>query len=106
MKGLLQVGFYNFVTVDNVLAILDYRLSTAKKIVKSAREERPRSVIDVSKGRKCMSLIILKGNTYIISTIPRITLAKRLGAVEVEAEELITIKPKNNLQLPNDTLDA
>ena len=81
MSSILHVGFYNYVTTESVVALLDYKLAASKKIVKSAKEERPRSVMDVTKGRKAQTLIVLTGDRYIISAIFRQRLAKRLGQI-------------------------
>lgn len=77
---ILHVGFYNYVTSDNVIALLDYKIAASKRIAKSAREEKPRSVMDVTRGRKAQTLIVLTGDRYIISAIYRQQLAKRLSA--------------------------
>lgn len=76
---ILNIGFYNFVSTESVVAVIDYKLAAAKKIVKSARAERPRSVIDLTKGRKALSLLVLTGDRYAISAISMKSLAKRLG---------------------------
>lgn len=78
MSGLLHVGFYNYVTSASVIALIDYKLQAAKKIVRLAREEKPRSVMDVTKGRKAQTLVVLTGDRYVISAIYRQQLAKRL----------------------------
>ncbi len=78
MTEVLHVGFYNYVTTDTVVALLDYKLAGAKRIIKSAREEKPRSVIDVTKGRKARTLIVLTGDRYVLSAIYGQQLAKRL----------------------------
>lgn len=94
MKGTLHIGFYNYVLTENIIALIDYRTSAAKKIVKSAREEKPRSVIDVTRGRKAQTLIVVSGDRYIISAIYRQQLAKRLEPVidEPTPEEILTPK--------------
>lgn len=81
---LLHVGFSNQVVADQVTCLLDYRVPSVKRIVKSARDERPRSVMDLTRGRKSMSLIVLTGDRYVISAIPLKTLAKRMGVPNVE----------------------
>lgn len=90
MSSILHVGFYNYVTTESVVALLDYKLAASKKIVKSAKEERPRSVMDVTKGRKAQTLIVLTGDRYIISAIFRQRLAKRLGVIpEMDQSEVL-----------------
>lgn len=91
MDGVLHVGFYNYVTSDSVIAILDYKIAAAKRLVKTAKEDKPRSVIDVTRGRKAVSLIVLTGDRYVISAIHRQQLAKRLGTgSEAEPTENLT----------------
>lgn len=104
--GVLHIGFYNFIVSDNVVALIDYRTTAAKKIVKSAREEKPRAVIDVTRGRKANTLIICTGDRYFISAIYRQQLAKRLGAVEVPAEEQITTTPNQTLKGPRKKINV
>jgi regulator of extracellular matrix RemA (YlzA/DUF370 family) len=85
MDSLLHVGFYNYVTSYSVVALIDYKIAAAKNIVRSARTDKPRSVLDVTKGRKALTLIVLTGDRYIISAIARKQLAKRL-CPDVETE--------------------
>ncbi len=96
VPGCLHVGFYNYVLVDHVIALIDYKASAAKKIVKSARAEKPRAVMDVTRGRKANTLIVLTGDRYLISAIYRQQLAKRLGAVSVPVEEELPVTSKGN----------
>lgn len=92
--GVLHVGFYNYVTTESVIALLDYKLVASKKIVRTAKDEKPRSVMDVTKGRKAQTLIVLTGDRYIISAIYRQQLAKRLAPVpELEASEIFPELP-------------
>lgn len=86
MNKVINVGFYNFVTADSIVALLDYKLLAAKKIVKSAREERPRSVMDITKGRKSRTLIVLTGDRYIISATYRQSIARRI-CLDIEDED-------------------
>jgi regulator of extracellular matrix RemA (YlzA/DUF370 family) len=85
MSAVLHVGFYNYVTTESVVALLDYKLQASKRIVKTAKDEKPRSVMDVTKGRKAQTLIVLTGDRYIISAIYRQRLAKRLDPGSTEA---------------------
>lgn len=78
MTGVLNLGFYNYVTTESVVALIDYKLEAAKKIVRSVKAEKPRSLLDVTKGRKCQTLVVLTGDRYVISAIFRQQLATRL----------------------------
>lgn len=79
-KSTLHVGFYNYVTSDSVIGLIDFKLKVSKQIVKTARLEKPRSVLDLTKGRRALTLILLTGDRYIISAISQKELAKRLDA--------------------------
>lgn len=97
MAGVLHVGFYNYVTTESVVALLDYKLQVSKRIVKTAKDEKPRSVMDVTKGRKAQTLIVLTGDRYIISAIYRQQLAKRLAPTDTETiDQTLTPEEDNN----------
>ena len=82
---LLNAGFNNFIVANQIVAILDYSIGSVKAIVRTARAERGnRSVIDLTRGKKIYSLIVLVGDRYVLSTIPRKQLATRLGAFKTE----------------------
>jgi regulator of extracellular matrix RemA (YlzA/DUF370 family) len=107
MKGVLHIGFYNYVTSDSVVGLFDYRVPSIKRLVKSAKAEKPRNVIDVTRGRKAQTLIVLTGDRYVISAIYRQQLAKRLGAIEVSPEEILeTLKSPGTLDGPREKIDA
>ncbi len=80
--NLLQVGFNNFVSRDNIIAILDYSIPAVKKILTSAKKEKPRNVLDVTRHKGTASVIVLTGDRYVLSNIPRLILAKRIGLEE------------------------
>lgn len=108
MNGLLMTGFYNYVTIDSVIALLDYKIAASKKIVKSVKEEKPRNLMDVTRGKKANTLIVLTGDRYMISAIHRQQLAKRMCPLpELEPEEkLILNKGTINLSQEEIILDA
>ena len=81
---LLHVGFGNLVMADEVLAILEYKIPAVKRLIKSALAEKPRSVINLTVGRKAVSIVVLSGDRYVISAIYTKQLAKRLGAAKVD----------------------
>lgn len=85
---LLHVGFYNYVFVDHVVAIVDSRIGATRKLIKQVKVEKPRSILDLTRGRKCLSLLILTGDRYILSAISRKALVKRVGGTVDETEDL------------------
>lgn len=96
MMRLLNCGFYNYVTTSAVVALIDCRIEAAKKLKKSVRAEKPRSIIDLTRGRKELTLIVLTGDRYIISAISRKQLAKRMGLTDEQADDLKPL-PNNRL---------
>lgn len=84
LRGLLNCGFDNWVVSDSVIAIIEYACTTGRKLIKSALAERPRSVIDVTQGRKTATIIVVSGDRYILSCLPRSVIASRLAAVDLD----------------------
>lgn len=102
-KGLLHIGFYNYVTEDSVIALLDYKIQAAKTLVKTAKVDRPRAVMDITKGRRALTLIVLTGDRYVISAISRQNLARRLLGTQISLEE--EMQPKSgNTSFTNETV--
>ena len=104
--SVLNLGFYNYVTTDSVVALIDYKLEAAKKIVRSVKSEKPRSLLDVTKGRKCQTLVVLTGDRYVISAIYRQQLATRLMQAlndEIPSDkQLTTLAQNDNETLPTE----
>ena len=91
---LLNAGFNNFIVTSQIVAILDYSIGAAKTIVRTARAERgARAVIDLTRGKKIYTLIILIGDRYVLSTKPRKQIARRLGAY-IEETNVPPAKPR------------
>lgn len=84
LRGLLNCGFDNWVVSDTVIAVIDYACTTGRKLIKSAIAERPRSVIDLTQGRKAATIVVVTGDRYILSCLPRSVIASRLAAVDLD----------------------
>lgn len=78
LTPVLHVGFDQYILTNQILFIVDYKPTTIRRLVKTARERNDLSVIDLSKGRKSLSLVGLKGDRFVISAIPRKALCNRL----------------------------
>jgi regulator of extracellular matrix RemA (YlzA/DUF370 family) len=84
MSKLVNVGFYNFVAITSIIAVIDYRLVAARRIVKSVREERPRNIMDLTKSKGIRSLVVLTGDRYVLSNVyPR----KLVGRIQTIFDE-------------------
>lgn len=78
MIPVLNVGFENYVMSDNVVAIVDYQLAAAKRLVSNARKEKPRNIINLTNRSKIRSLIVCTGDRYVLSAVHRQQLVSRL----------------------------
>jgi regulator of extracellular matrix RemA (YlzA/DUF370 family) len=66
-----------YVSSDQVIAILDHSSNSVKKLIKSALEEKPRSVINLSGKKAAASVLVLTGDRYIILALTPNVLSKR-----------------------------
>ena len=84
----LNVGFYNFVLVDKVLALVSSDSAPMRRLVQEFRKSG--RLIDATQGRKTKSLIFLAGDNLATSALSQETLAKRLTsspAVALESDD-------------------
>lgn len=79
MRNVLNCGFDNYILCDQLVAILDARNKNVKSTVKRAKESTPNKVMDICKGRKHKSILVLTGDRFVISPVEMQTLVKRLG---------------------------
>ena len=91
---LLAVGFNNYLVLDQVVAILPFESVPIKRVVQSILEEKPRNLLNCTRGRKARTLIVLTGDRYVLSTIPtkqvRSRYYKAIGQDEVNEESEVT----------------
>jgi regulator of extracellular matrix RemA (YlzA/DUF370 family) len=88
----LNVGFYNYVIVDKVIALVSSDSAPMRRLVQEFRKGG--RLIDATQGRKTKSVIFLEGGNLATSALSQETLAKRLTGQQFlqdnddEAEEL------------------
>lgn len=78
IEPFLQAGFDQYILTNQIIFIADYKTTAMKRLVKIAKEKNELYVIDLSRGRKALSLIGLRGNIFVISAIPRKQLVNRM----------------------------
>lgn len=78
----LNVGFYNFVASDKVLALIRSDSAPMRRMVQESRKAG--TLIDATQGRKTKSVVFLSGGIMVTSALSQETLAKRLGGREVQ----------------------
>ena len=72
----LNVGFYNFVASDKVLALVRSDSAPMRRLVQEARKSG--TLIDATQGRKTKSVVFLQGGMTVASALSQETLARRL----------------------------
>lgn len=78
----LNVGFYNFVASDKILALIRSDSAPMRRVVQEARKGG--TLIDATQGRKTKSVIFLMDGRTVASALSQETLARRLGGRELQ----------------------
>lgn len=73
----LNVGFYNFVLTDKIVALVSSESAPMRRLVQSVRKTG--NLIDATQGRRTKCVIFTTGDAVILSAISQETLAKRLS---------------------------
>ncbi len=82
---LLNVGFYNFVMTEKIVALVSSESAPMRRLVQTLRKTGV--LIDATQGRRTKSVIFTSDHSVILSAISQETLAKRLGTGEVLPDE-------------------
>jgi regulator of extracellular matrix RemA (YlzA/DUF370 family) len=81
----LNVGFYNYVLTDKIVALVSSESAPMRRLVQTLRKSG--HLIDATQGRRTKSIIFTNGPAVILSAISQETLAKRLSTGEIGGEE-------------------
>jgi len=81
LPPLLNVGFYNFVMTDKIVALVRIDSAPVKRLVQQLRREGTR-IIDATQGRRTRCVIFLSSGQIVLSALTQETLAKRLSRPE------------------------
>lgn len=81
----LNVGFYNYVMTDKIVALVSSESAPMRRVVQTLRKSE--HLIDATQGRRTKSIIFTNGDSVILSAISQETLAKRLSTGEVLPDE-------------------
>lgn len=91
---LINVGFYNFIPENRIVAIFDYNSTASRKIRELYRTKYPdtyhKYIIDFTKGRKTLSCILLDTGQIVTSIKSRKQIAniiQDIGSVNMLEEE-------------------
>ncbi len=85
LPAVLNVGFYNYVMTDKIVAMVNSDSAPMRRLVQTLKKSG--NVIDATHGRRTKSVIFTSSNEIILSAISQETLAKRLTSGELIADE-------------------
>ena len=85
VPAVLNVGFYNYVMTEKIVALVSSESAPMRRLVQTMRKEG--NVIDATQGRRTKSVIFTTGATIVLSAISQETLAKRLNTGEIVGDE-------------------
>lgn len=85
VPAVLNIGFYNYVLTDKIVALVGSESAPMRRLVQTLRKEG--TLIDATQGRRTKSVIFTTGETVILSAISQETLAKRLSSGEIVGDE-------------------
>lgn len=85
MPVALNVGFYNFVLTDKIIALVSSESAPMRRLVQTLRKGD--RLIDATQGRRTKCVVFTTGGSVILSAISQETLARRLTTEEIVADE-------------------
>lgn len=81
----INVGFQNYININKVVAICNANSSPVKRMIEDTRDKG--KLIDVTFGRKTLSVIVMADGHIVLSAVQRDTLGKRFNFL-IGKEEL------------------
>lgn len=81
----LNVGFYNYVMTDKVVAVVSSESAPMRRLIQSLRKTG--NLIDATQGRRTKSVVFTTCDSVVLSAISQETLAKRLMTGELIGDE-------------------
>jgi regulator of extracellular matrix RemA (YlzA/DUF370 family) len=72
----LNVGFYNYVLSDKIVALVNSESAPMRRVIQEYRKSH--KLIDATQGRKTKSVIFLEGGQVATSALPQDILVKRM----------------------------
>lgn len=85
LPPVLHVCFRNYIVSEHVLAIISADSAPMRRLVHQLKGSQ--QLIDATQGRKTKTLLFMTGSCVVLSAVSQETLAKRLGAAELEGGE-------------------
>ncbi|MBI1757411.1 MAG: DUF370 domain-containing protein [Fimbriimonas ginsengisoli] len=83
--AVLNVGFYNYVVTDKIVALVSSESAPMRRLIQSVRKSG--TLIDATQGRRTKSVVFTNDASIILSAISQETLAKRLTTGDVGSDD-------------------
>ena len=83
--AVLNVGFYNYVLTDKIVALVSSESAPMRRLIQTMRKEG--QVIDATQGRRTKCVIFTTSPTIVLSAISQETLARRMNTGDVVVDE-------------------
>ncbi len=80
MARLVHVGLRNYVAAGRVVDCQRFAEVAVQRLVRAARRQGDRALLDLTAGRRTRSVIILDSGHIVLSAIPAETINQRLRA--------------------------
>ncbi len=85
VSPVLNVGFYNFVATNHIVALVSSDSAPMRRLVQSVRKSG--QLIDATQGRRTKSIIFTQNQQVILSAVSQEVLARRLMSGELAGAE-------------------
>ena len=85
MPPVLNVGFYNYVLTEKIVALVSSESAPMRRLIQSLRKSG--NLIDATQGRRTKAVIFTSTDAVVLSAISQETLAKRLSTGELVGDE-------------------
>ncbi len=85
MPPVLNVGFYNYVLTEKIVALVSSESAPMRRLIQSLRKTG--NLIDATQGRRTKAVIFTSSDAVVLSAISQETLAKRLSTGELIGDE-------------------
>lgn len=82
----LNIGFYNYVMTDKIVAVVNADSAPMRRLVQSLRKTG--NIIDATHGRKTKCVIYTTSEDIILSAINQETLIRRLSSGDIASGEI------------------
>lgn len=89
-KDFIEAGMGNFILMKNIIAIVDSQSEPSKKLMRAAKQQG--KSLDLTKGKKTHSYIILQGGYVAASMLVPSTIVRRITKPNGKRKDVIAMR--------------